>query len=710
MSWKRFLPFLFVSLTQICFAQISDTIVLKNRFLERKFVSEAGSFYTSSFKNLSSGKDYSRKGSEEFSFAINGKEVSGAGDNAGFELVKKELSRPADGIQTLAVTLEGKASAKTGGIEVKLLYELYDELPVVRKHLWITNHSLFPIAISNLDVERLNLEPITQQQTDLYTNYGTHLDWRPYKGTHHDAAILVYHTYAKEGFILGNEAPSVLKRTEVFTHLNQVSVGMGKIDDHYPFKKRIEPGETFSSPGAFICMVKEQKWEDAFEGYFADFIRTRLGVKLFEKKQVPFAFYNTWRPFGSNINSELMFQLADGLEGTGIDLFIMDDGWQANFGDWEASPQKFPQGLKPVCDYIRKKGMKPGLWISLATASEDSKVYKEHPEWAVLDKDGKPAYLHDHAKKRFTMSMGSGYYDYILNKIKSLVKENELAYIKIDLAFINSAYVLDYERKGDYGSNGKIYRDRESSYYANYERTLKLFDELHATCPELLIDCTYEVWGEYYVNDFALIEHADYDWLTNYNDDPPVGPINIRQMSYDRTRVIPAATNLIGNQMINNNMPKYTFLSLASGKPILVGDARNFPVDLRKWYAGWNRWFKMMDSTYQFTRYTQISDIFPRPSLSNWDGCYKFNKEKQGGVLFFYRNGSLEKTRTFSMPLVDPKAKYRLYSPEDKKAIGLVSGKELLERGITVTIPNAFEAKVVGIEKVDDVTHISVKK
>lgn len=111
--------------------------------------------------------------------------------------------------------------------------------------------------------------------------------------------------------------------------------------------------------------------------------------------------------------------------------------------------------------------------------------------------------------------------------------------------------MLDYERKGDYGGfEHKTYHDRASSYFGIYEKTMQFFDELHQAFPELLIDCTYEVWGEYYINDFALLEHADYDWLTNYEADPPEGPVSIRQMAYDRARVIPAATNLIGNQQI----------------------------------------------------------------------------------------------------------------------------------------------------------------
>ena len=53
------------------------------------------------------------------------------------------------------------------------------------------------------------------------------------------------------------------------------------------------------------------------------------------------------------------------------------------------------------------------------------------------------------------------------------------------------------------------------------------------------------------------------------------------------------------------------------------------------------------------------------------------------------------------MPLVNPEITYKLYSPEDGKTIGNISGKELMEKGITITISNQYEAKVLGIEKAD---------
>ncbi|MDR6804184.1 alpha-galactosidase [Dyadobacter sp. BE34] len=699
--YYKFIKVALLAIFASCNAFSQDSLVIKNRFLERKFTIGDNSFYTSRFQHLLTNKDYSRPGSEEFYFTINGTPASANGTHGLFKYIKHTSAKTHDGIQKVAVQLAGKPGTSAENVIVDLTYELYDELPVVRKQISVTNNGTKAIAIADLEVERLNLVPVSSQQSELYTNYGSRFAWRPYHGDHHDAAIFVHNNYAKEGFILGNEAPSILKKTEVYTDHHRISIGMTSLADHYPFKKWIEPQEKFDSPKTFICLIKSDKWEDAFEGHFADFIRTRLGVKLFERKEIPFTFYNTWRPFYTNINDTLVTQLADGLEGTGTDLFIMDAGWESNYGDWEAHPSRFPNGLKPITDHIRKRGMKAGLWMSLGSVDKSSKLYKEHPEWSVYDQNGEPAYLHEEMKNRVTMSLASGYYDYILEKIKRHVRENDLAYIKLDLAIANSAYVLDYSKKGDYKSDGKGYKDRESSYYAIYEKALQLFDDLHKSFPDLLVDCTYEVWGEYYINDYALIEHADYDWLTNYDDDAPVGPINIRQMAFDRSRAIPTATNLIGNQFIDSPYSKYTFLSLASVKPILVGDSRKLPAELKPWYLKWNTWFKMMDKKYQFTRFSYVSDIFQRPTMSNWDGVYKFNKEKQGGVLFFFRNGSVETTRTFAFPLAEPDSRYRLFSAEDSKDFGVFSGKELNDKGIEIRIDKQFDAEVLGIEKVN---------
>ena len=73
---------------------------------------------------------------------------------------------------------------------------------------------------------------------------------------------------------------------------------------------------------------------------------------------------------------------------------IIDSGWYGNsehwwdlVGDWEVNSQKFPNGLKEAADYIRSKGMVPGLWFEMESVTNGSIHYeaKEH----LIHKNGK---------------------------------------------------------------------------------------------------------------------------------------------------------------------------------------------------------------------------------------------------------------------------------------------------------------------------------
>jgi alpha-galactosidase len=78
-----------------------------------------------------------------------------------------------------------------------------------------------------------------------------------------------------------------------------------------------------------------------------------------------------------NINEKLILELAKAAADAGMKEFIIDDGWQDSYGDWGIDYKKFPNGLKPVFDYIKSLGMKPGLWVSVGSASSNSNVFKK---------------------------------------------------------------------------------------------------------------------------------------------------------------------------------------------------------------------------------------------------------------------------------------------------------------------------------------------
>jgi alpha-galactosidase len=69
----------------------------------------------------------------------------------------------------------------------------------------------------------------------------------------------------------------------------------------------------------------------------------------------------------------------------------IDDGYQADIGDWLTVNDKFPHGLKWLVDQIHERGFKAGLWLAPFLAGANSRLYAEHPDWMVQHRPGKPS-------------------------------------------------------------------------------------------------------------------------------------------------------------------------------------------------------------------------------------------------------------------------------------------------------------------------------
>lgn len=700
---KKF--FLFLLSSYCCFSLAAQkfSLTIENGKVARTFACAKDSlgFYTTSFFNKKTEQEYVNPGTEEFSLTINDSTIEGRQ----CRYLRHSLQQVGD-TQTLAVRLV----TPLPDVYIDAIYQVYASLPVVRKRVVVINESKTSLAITNLDVEKLRFQVVNKFDNEVYTAYGSNLHRLPYKGDHNDAAILLYNAVAKQGAVLGNEAPSVLKNTEIYTRIHGcVQMGMRHIDETFPFKKWLTPGETFASPRTFILFFESDKWQYGYENAYKDFVRNYLGISLFQRKAPPLFFYDTWRPYLDSINENIINGSVEKLSESGADLFIIDAGWYKYSGDFIVDSSKFPHGLKRVCDSIRSRGMKIGLWFPAASVNAKSGVALQHPDWLVKDKAGSAANLHDMSvpvdgtgwsSAMKTASLGSPYYDHLKELVRNSIRELGLSYVKFDLALAVSAYVHEPDRTGDYEATGsKIYRDRASSYWAIYSRMLQLMDELHNEFPDLLIDCTFESWGRYNTVDFALLESADYDWLTNFEQPSPAGPISIRQMAYDRGRVVPPATLLIGNQSLNSPAYPYVYFSLAASSLVMVGDARKLSLAQRSFYRKWNDYFKTMEAKYHYSRYYQLYDVFDRPTDSNWDGCFRINTEKMSGLAFFFRNNSSDAARSFRIPFLPAKDRYKISDPAKKKVLGIYRGQELIEKGLKIAIPTIYTAAVLAIEK-----------
>lgn len=73
-----------------------------------------------------------------------------------------------------------------------------------------------------------------------------------------------------------------------------------------------------------------------------------------------------------------------------LEYVQIDDGYQAGIGDWFEQNEKFPHGLRWLAERIHERGYKAALWLAPFMIGAQSRLWQEHPDWAVQYKPGRP--------------------------------------------------------------------------------------------------------------------------------------------------------------------------------------------------------------------------------------------------------------------------------------------------------------------------------
>lgn len=669
----------------------SSELVLNNGLVQRtiKLPASEGSFLTTLYKPVDGEYKYFTKTNSDFQFELNGKTYTGSGDWRLITVQKITDDKQGDGA---AVTLQ----SKDGQTEVTLRYLLYPDLPVIRKNLVVKNLSNEPVRLESVDVEKL---AVTNYYATTFSwichDYGRRRSIGPYDGNLQDALLTVHNSDWQQGIVIGNEAAGVVKHTSVFWNEPVILSGLTHKEARYPFRKYIGKGESFTTPQVFTIVYNNHKDPDeVLNTAVPDFVRKHLGTRLSELDQKPTFVYNTWVPFRQNINEKLIMELAKAAADAGMKEFVIDDGWADNYGDWIIDKKKFPNGLKPVFDYIKSLGMKPGMWVSVGSASPDSRVYKAHPEWFVLDEQQQPANLHEDDLKMRTACFGTGWRGYIKDVLLKLALDYGLEYLKLDFTVVTSTYRFGNKVTGCYATNHKGHKDHHESLYTNYEEVWKLFDELHAAKPNLFIDCTFETMGGLQLIDYAMLKHAEGNWLSNFNGPDAKVDLRVRNMAWWRSPAIPATALVIGNPEMQDAGWEMHIKSLAGALPIMLGDPRKLSAPDLKQYRAYADWLQAMENKHHIMSYRQDLPGFGEPMEGLWDGFQRINTDtKQGGLIGVFRHGAAEKTRQVTVNYLEPKRTYQIKTI-DGKLMTTLTGETLQTTGFPVSLDKPYDGEL----------------
>ena len=165
-----------------------------------------------------------------------------------------------------------------------------------------------------------------------------------------------------------------------------------------PAQTTLKPGESFSTPRSFLAV---------YHGDFYEPLRLWSSVLQKEGWELPKpsseAYNISWCGWGYefNVTPAQMEGTIPKLKEFGIKWATLDDRWFDTYGDWNPRPETFPDdSIKTMTDDFHRQGLLVQLWW-LPLGAEDgegrweshkyivSKVVKEHPDWLILDKNGK---------------------------------------------------------------------------------------------------------------------------------------------------------------------------------------------------------------------------------------------------------------------------------------------------------------------------------
>lgn len=158
------------------------------------------------------------------------------------------------------------------------------------------------------------------------------------------------------------------------------------IDDE-EFLWKLAPGESFVTPEAALSYSENglTALSDQFQkAYHANLIRSP-----WKDKKRP-TLVNNWEATYFGFDAEKLLKIAGEAADLGLDMLVLDDGWfgkrdddNSGLGDWFVNERKLGCTMKELVDRVNALGLKFGIWLEPEMVSEDSELYRMHPDWVL---------------------------------------------------------------------------------------------------------------------------------------------------------------------------------------------------------------------------------------------------------------------------------------------------------------------------------------
>lgn len=364
--------------------------------------------------------------------------------------------------QTLKIVLEDNVSK----VRVQLLYGVLEDEDIITRSVKITNYGTACVVVEKAASACLDF--ITGQY-DLLSFYGRHTMERNLQririghGSHsigsrrgtsshqYNPAVIVAEKNTTEntgdcyGMVFVYSGNFLCEAEQ--DQFDQTRVLMGLQSDlfHYP----LESGQTLEIPETIMCYSDRGfgdlsvKYHRCIRNHICNGARSRrtTGMQGNGSSETGFVprpvLVNSWEAAYFNFTGETIVELAREAAGLGIDMVVMDDGWfgkreddNSGLGDWQVNEKKLGCSLGELVRRVNAEGVKFGIWIEPEMISEDSDLYREHPDWAMQNPGRNPARGRNQLVLDFSRE---DVREHIFDQICRVLDQGNIEYIKWDM-------------------------------------------------------------------------------------------------------------------------------------------------------------------------------------------------------------------------------------------------------------------------------------
>lgn len=568
-------------------------------------------------------------------------------------------------VTTLAITCEDKVL----GLKAILEYSVFEDADAIARSIRVINEAAEPIVLTKVMSGCLDMD---NADFDMLTLHGSwarerHIERKKLgHGRHAVASERGEDGHQEHPFMALLESTATQTRGNVYgfhfvysgcfkiqAEVNQfdsVRVLCGINPEDFAWK--LETGESFQAPE--MILVYSDQGLGGMSRTFHDLYRKHLIRSPYKNKKRPILI-NNWEATYFDFNEEKLLDIAKEASGLGIEMLVMDDGWFGNrcddnraLGDWQVNEKKLKGGLKKLVDGVNGLGMEFGIWFEPEMISPESKLFEEHPDWAISIPNRTPGlarnqYVLDISRKEVR--------DCILEMVFSVLHSANIKYVKWDmnrpLSDLGSAALPD-DRQGE------LFHRYVLGVYEMQERLLAEFPEL------LLENCS----GGGARFDPGMLYYSPQIWCSDDTD-----AIERLQIQEGTSLIYPlsamgAHVSVCPNHTVGRNTPFET-----RGYVALAGTF-GYELDITKLSEEDKRMVTRQTAMYyQFNDIVREGDYYRISSYREnrlFDCFQVVDKDRNKSLVFYVQvlNEANMRSRILKLQGLEPEASYKVYEAD----------------------------------------------